>query len=34
MEKYTYDAIKAVKIFDGRNGKLLALGEILLNRRS
>jgi geranylgeranyl diphosphate synthase type II len=34
MEKYTRNAMDAVKLFDGRNEKLLALGQMLLGRRS
>jgi geranylgeranyl diphosphate synthase type II len=34
MEKYTFDAINAIKLFDGRNEKLLALSQILLRRKS
>jgi geranylgeranyl diphosphate synthase, type II len=34
VKRYTQDAINAVKLFDGRNEKLLALGQMLVGRRS
>lgn len=34
MEKYTSDAVNAIKMFDGRNEKLLALSQMLLARKS
>jgi geranylgeranyl diphosphate synthase type II len=34
MEKYTSDAVNAIKMFDGRNDMLLALSQILLKRKS
>jgi geranylgeranyl diphosphate synthase, type II len=32
--KYIQDAISAIRIFDGRNDRLLALGQMLVGRRS
>lgn len=34
VEEYTKDAIAVIKIFDGRNEKLLALSQMLLKRKS
>ena len=34
MVKYTSDAVNAIKLFDGRNVKLLALSQMLLARKS
>ncbi len=34
MKKYTSDAINSIKIFDGRNERLMALGQMLLARKS
>ena len=34
MEKYTQDSMDAARLFDGRNQKLLAIGQMLLGRRS
>jgi len=34
VESYTLKAINAIKIFDERNGNLIALGQILLKRKS
>lgn len=34
VEEYTNKAIESIKIFDGNNGKLVALGQILLKRKS
>lgn len=34
VEEYTNRAIDSIKVFDGRNNKLVALGRILLNRKS
>jgi geranylgeranyl diphosphate synthase, type II len=34
VEEYTNKAIESIKVFDGRNGKLIALGQILLKRKS
>jgi geranylgeranyl diphosphate synthase, type II len=34
VKEYTDRAIKSVKIFDGRNSKLVALGQMLLTRKS
>jgi len=34
VEEYTNKAIESIKVFDGRNGKLVALGQILLKRKS
>jgi geranylgeranyl diphosphate synthase, type II len=34
VEKYIRDAIGAIKLFDGRNEKLMALGQMLVGRKS
>jgi geranylgeranyl diphosphate synthase, type II len=34
VEEYTNKAIESIKVFDGRNGKLVALGQMLLMRKS
>jgi len=34
LQEFTNNAIEAIKIFEGKNDKLIALGQILLKRKS